>query len=107
SRQNDSLNLALFRVAELRGRLRGIASASGLLAVVVVLAVGLAEVRRGAATVGLVVGSIAVTRQLAVPVRTLGLAHDYWHRALVSRQKILDYLHSSSRGLEPGGLEKL
>ena len=80
TRQNDSLNRALFRVAELRGRLRGIASASGLLTVIAVLGVGLIEVRRGTASVGLVVASIVVTRQLNVPVRTLGLAHDYWHR---------------------------
>ena len=107
TRQNDSLNRALFRVAELRGRLRGIASASGLLTVIAVLGVGLIEVRRGTASVGLVVASIVVTRQLNVPVRTLGLAHDYWHRSRVSRQKVLEFLRSSSRGLEPVGLERL
>jgi ATP-binding cassette subfamily B protein len=107
SRQNDSLNRGLFLVAELRGRLRGISSASGLLAVVAVLAVGLVEVRRGTASVGLVFGSILVARQLNAPVRTLGLAHDYWHRAQVSEQKILDFLSSSSRGLDQPGLERL
>lgn len=107
SRQNESLNQALFRIARLRGRLRGIASASGLLAVVTVMGVGLVEVRRGDATVGLVVAAIMVTRQLNVPVRTLGLAHDYWHRARVSRQKVSDFLNSSSRGLEPEGLHQL
>ena len=107
SRQNDALNRSLFRVAELRGRLRGISTASGLLAVVVVLAVGLIEVRRGYASVGLVVGSLLVTRQLNTPVRTLGLAHDYWHRARVSRQKIGDFLRSSSTGLTPEGLDRL
>jgi ATP-binding cassette, subfamily B, bacterial len=107
SRQNDSLNRGLFRMAELRGRLRGIASASGLLAVVAVLAVGLVEVRRGTASVGLVVACIVATRQLNAPVRTLGLAHDYWHRAQVSEAKVLDFLHSSSRGLEAPGLARL
>jgi ATP-binding cassette subfamily B protein len=107
SRQNDSLNRGLFRVAELRGRLRGIASAVGLLGVVAVLGVGLVEVRRGTASVGLVAASILATRQLNGPVRTLGLAHDYWHRAQVSQQKILEYLRSSSRGLSDPGLERL
>ncbi len=107
SRQNDSLNRALFRVAELRARLRGISSASGLLAVTVVLVVGLAEVRRGAASLGLVLAVVLVIRQLNAPVRTLGLAHDYWHRAQVSQQKVGDYLTSSSRGLEQPGLARL
>jgi ATP-binding cassette subfamily B protein len=107
SRQNDSLNQALFRIAELRGRLRGIASATGLLAVVAVMTVGMLEVRRGDATLGLVLGAILATRQLNVLVRTLGLSHDYWHRARVSRQKVQDFLDSSSRGLAPEGLDRL
>lgn len=107
SRQNDALNRALCRVAELRGRLRGISAGSGLLAVVVVLAVGLIEVRRGYASVGLVVAAILVTRQLNTQVRTLGLAHDYWHRGQVSRQKVEQFLRSSSRGIRPPGLDRL
>lgn len=107
SKQNDSLTASLYRVAELRGRLRGISSAVALLAVVSALAVGLLEVRRGTATIGLVVAAVLVSRLLTSPVRTLGLAHDYWHRGRVSRQKVRDFLRSSSRGLEPTGLEEL
>ncbi len=107
SRQNDALNESLFRVAELRGRLRGVAATFGLLAVVAVLAVGLVEVERGYASVGLVVASALATRQLSGPVRTLGLAHDYWHRSRVSSNKIKDFLESSSNGLEPPGLGHL
>jgi ATP-binding cassette subfamily B protein len=107
SRQNVMLNRSLCRVAELRGRLRGIADGTGLLTLVAVLAVGLVEVRRGYATVGLVVAAVSATRLLDGPVRTLGLAHDYWHRAQVSQGKILDFLRSSSRGLAPPGLERL
>lgn len=106
-RQNDSLNRALFRVAELRGQLRGIASAAALLTVVAVLAVGLVEVRRGTATAGLVVAAIVTSRLLTTPVRTLGLAHDYWHRSQVSRRKVLDFLRSSSRDLDPPDLLRL
>ncbi len=106
-RQNVVLTDSLNRVATLRGRLRGISSAAGLLAVVVVLAVGLLEVRQGNGSVGLVVAAILVTRQLNAPVRTLGLAHDYWHRSQVSEQKIRDFLASSSRGLEPEGSERI
>ena len=107
SQQNDSLNRALYRVAELRGRLRGITSVTALLAVVAVLAVGLLEVRRGTATVGLVVAALVMSRMMTTPVRTLGLAHDYWHRSQISRQKVLEFLRSSSRGLDPVGGEHL
>ena len=107
SQQNDSLNRALYRVAELRGRLRGIASVTALLAVVAVLAIGLLEVRRGTATVGLVVAAVVMSRLMTTPVRTLGLAHDYWHRSQISRQKVLEFLRSSSRDPDPVGGEHL
>jgi len=107
SRQNEDLNAALCRIAELRGRLRGIAAGSGLLAVVAVLGVGMIQVSRGYASVGLVLAAVLVTRHLNRQVLTLGLAHDYWHRAQVSEQKIGDFLTSSSRGLSPVGLERL
>ncbi|WP_210506495.1 ABC transporter ATP-binding protein [Naasia sp. SYSU D00057] len=100
SRQNDALTAALIRVAVLRGRLRGLSSAFAMIAVAAVLVTGLLETRRGAATVGLVVAFVVVARQLAGPVRRLGLAHDYWHRAQVSQGKIREYLRSSSRHLD-------
>ena len=84
SRQNESMNRSLYRVAELRGRLRGITAAAALLSIVAVLFVGLVEVRNGTASVGLVVAALVMTRLLVTPVRTLGLAHDYWHRSQIS-----------------------
>lgn len=107
SRQNESMNRSLYRVAELRGRLRGITSGVALLSVVAVLFVGLLEVRRGTASVGLVVAALVMSRLLVTPVRTLGLAHDYWHRAQISRQKVVDFLRSSSRPLDPPELAQL
>jgi ABC-type multidrug transport system fused ATPase/permease subunit len=107
SRQNESLNRSLFRVAELRGRLRAITSAVAMLSVVSVLLVGLVEVRNGTATVGLVVAALVMSRLLTTHVRTLGLAHDYWHRSQISRQKVHEFLRSSSRPLDPPELEKL
>ncbi|MEO5316822.1 ABC transporter ATP-binding protein [Pseudarthrobacter sp. CC12] len=103
SHQNDELTRALVRVARLRGYLRGVSTAFALLALGAVLTVGLFEVRRGTATIGTVVGFVVVTRQLSGPVRTLGLAHDYWHRAQVSVGKIKEYLRSSTRDLDSGG----
>jgi ABC-type multidrug transport system fused ATPase/permease subunit len=107
SRQNESLNRSLYRVAELRGRLRAITSAVALLSVVSVLLVGMVEVRNGSATVGLVVAALVMSRLLTTHVRTLGLAHDYWHRSQISRQKVLEFLRSSSRELDPPDLERL
>lgn len=107
SRQNDSLNRSLHRTAELRGRLRGVYSASALLGVVAVLAVGLVEVRRGTATVGSVVAALLLAQLLVRPVRTLGLAHDYWQRSEVSRHKVLGFLRSPGRDLDPPELAAL
>lgn len=107
SRQNDALTVSLFRVAGLRGALRGISAATSLVSVVAVLATGLVQVHRGASSAGVVVVAALLTRYLARPVRTLGLAHDYWHRGLVSRQKVLDFLRSSSRGVEEEQLAPL
>lgn len=107
ARQNDSLNSALIAVARLRGQLRGISVTAGMVAVVVVLAIGALEVQRGLSTVGLVVAALLVTRLLQGPIRALGLAHDYWHRGQVSREKVAEYLRSSSRGLEREGSSPL
>lgn len=107
SRQNDTLTRALIRVARLRGYLRGIATTSTMLAVAAVLVTGLFEVRRGGTTVGTVVAFAIVVRQLAGFIRRLGLAHDYWHRAQVSQQKILEFLHSDSREVNDSTSDRL
>jgi ATP-binding cassette, subfamily B, bacterial len=107
SRQNDSLTRALIRVARIRGRLRGLAASTGLLITVAVLGVGLIEARRGVVSVPEVVAGLILVRFLTRPVRTLGLAHDYWHRGLVSRQKVVDFLLSSSRDPEEESLERI
>jgi ABC-type multidrug transport system fused ATPase/permease subunit len=107
SRQNDSMNRSLGRVAQLRGRLRGVGSSVGLLAATAVLTVGLVELRAGRASLGLVVATVIVARQLDGPVRTLALAHDYWQRGRVSRQKLLEFLRSSTTRLDDPALASL
>jgi len=103
SKQNDSLTRSLIRVADLRGQLRAIATAGGLLVTVAVLAVGAAEVSGGRATIGLVIATLTVSRIINGPIRTLGLAHDYWQRARVSERKLHDYLTSSSTAITDTG----
>ncbi|MCL2667851.1 MAG: ABC transporter ATP-binding protein/permease, partial [Micrococcales bacterium] len=107
SRQNDALMSALVRIAWLRGWLRGLAMGSGLLATAAVLAVGMVEVYAGRTTIAVVVAEIAVSRFLTRPVRSLGLAHDYWHRGQVSRQKIVEFLGSSARPAQAERLPRL
>ena len=100
SRQNDSLNRALGRVAALRGRLRGVATGTSLLATVAVVTTGVVEARNGVVLPSTVLLEVFIARFVTRSVRTLGLMHDYWHRGIVSRQKILDFLSSSSREAE-------
>ncbi len=88
------------RVAVLRGRLRGLASGTSLLAATALLAVGLVETHRGVLSIDAVIAASMITRLLSRPVRTLGLMHDYWHRGMVSKGKVADFLRSSSRPLE-------
>jgi len=107
SHQNDNLTRALIRVATLRGYLRGVSVAFSMLAACAVLVAGLFEVRRGTTSVGMVVAFVVVVRQLAGPVRQLGLAHDYWHRAQVSLGKIGEFMRSSSRELDAPGSHPL
>ena len=107
SRQNDSLNRALVRVANLRGRLRGLATGTSMVATAAVVATGVVEARRGEVLPATVLLEVLVARFLTRSVRTLGLMHDYWHRGTVSRQKILDFLASSSRGIESSLLAPL
>ncbi len=107
SRQNDSLNLALFRTAELRGRLRGISLSTSMMGIVAVVVVGSAEIYRGNVSIGVVVAAIIISRHLTGPVRVLGLANDYWQRSRVSVKKLEDFLASSSRDLNPPDRERL
>lgn len=107
SRQNDSLNRALCRVADLRGRLRGLATLSTMVTTSVVLLVGIVEAQLGRLSLGSVVACLLIARLLSRPVRTLGLAHDYWHRGLVSRQKVAEFLTSSARPADDDRLEPL
>lgn len=105
--QNDSMTESLEKTARIRGRMLTISSATGWLAIVGVLTVGAIEIAAGNASVGTVATAMIACRQLAGPVRRLGLSYDYWQRAHVSRKKILDFLASSSRPLDDPAFEDL
>ena len=104
SRQNARLTRVLLRYARVRGWLRAVSTASGSLAVVGVLVVGIFDVSSGSTSIGAVVAAMSVARQMVRPVRTLGLSHDYWQSAKVSREKIIRFLQRPYR--EADGVER-
>lgn len=93
ARQNERLTDNLVRFARVRGYLRGLAALTGWVATATALAVGALAVAGGSATVGQLVTAVLIVRYLMRPVRTLGLAHDYWQSAKVSREKVLAFLN--------------
>jgi ABC-type multidrug transport system fused ATPase/permease subunit len=96
-RQNARLTRHLLRNAMVRALLRAIAGATATLAVAAVLLAGAIDVALGRTSVGAVVAAMIVVRQLIRPVRTLGLAHEYWQAARVSREKIASFLRRPYR----------
>jgi ABC-type multidrug transport system fused ATPase/permease subunit len=107
SQQSESLTLSLIQEARTRGVLRGISSASGWMALCAAIAIGAQELSQGRTDLGSIVVAIVVARLLQGYARSLGLAHDYWRRAQVSRRKLEDFFNSSSRNLYDPALDKL
>src|SRR5690349_16465419 len=86
------MTATILREVSIRALLRGIASMSSWLSILVVLALGAA----GRASIGVVVAAAIAARFLSSTFRDVGLAHDYWQRASVSRQKIAEFFASSA-----------
>jgi ATP-binding cassette, subfamily B, bacterial len=106
-RQNQALTRSLFREAGVRAALRAVAGTSAVLAAVAVVVVGYLEVSAGRTTPGVVVAALAAVRALSGPVRNLGLAHDYWQRARISRYKVHQFLASPARDPDAAGRPRL
>jgi ATP-binding cassette subfamily B protein len=107
SHQSHNLTHSLMREARTRGLLRGISSASGWLALCLVIAIGGSQIAAGQADLSSILVAVIATRLIQGYVRALGLAHEYWRRAQVSRRKLEDFLNSSSRILADPALDKL
>ncbi len=105
--QNDDLLAALNRAALARGVLRLLSSATGSLAVGVVLVVGILEIERQQTSLGGVLAAMTAVRFLSGPVRTLGRSHEYWQAAQVSRRKLQDFLDRPKRAGDQTELERL
>lgn len=99
-RQSVRLTRRLIHYASVRGSLRAISTASASLAVVGVVVVGVLSVDAGRTTIGAIVAAMIVTRLMLRPVRILGLSHDYWQSAKISREKIVGFLSRPYREVD-------
>lgn len=106
-RQNVRLTRHLLRYANVRATLRAVSGATASLAAIGVLAVGSLDITAGRATIGGVIAAMLVARQLARPIRTLGLSLEYWQTGRVSREKILRFLSRPRREADTVGLTGL
>ncbi len=106
-RQSARLTRRLVRYAWVRGLLRAIATGASSLAMVGVLAVGAYYFAAGQVTLGTVVAAMMVARMMMRPVRSLGMANEYWQNGRVSRQKVVTFLRQPYREADGVELPKL
>ena len=106
-RQSARLTRRLVRYSWVRGFLRAIATWTSSLAVVGVLAIGAYYFDAGRITIGTIVAAVLVTRMMMRPVRSLGMANEYWQNGRVSRQKVLTFLRQPYREAEGMALPSL
>lgn len=91
-RQSRGLRNALIDRSRAIGAINAVAEATGTLATVTALVVGILAVSRGEATPGGVVAMITLTGLLAMPSRDLGKVYEYWRRARLSERKLAAFL---------------
>jgi len=72
-----------------------------------VLAVGAYYFAAGQVTLGTVVAAMMVARMMMRPVRSLGMANEYWQNGRVSRQKVVTFLRQPYREADGVELPKL
>ncbi|MEQ1800767.1 MAG: ABC transporter ATP-binding protein [Gammaproteobacteria bacterium] len=108
-KQSRSLRGALIDRSRAIGSINAIAEATGTLATLSALLVGILAVAGGQATPGDVVAMTTLTGMLAMPSRDLGKVYEYWRRAQASQRKLEGFLsgvrarnESNSPALGPG-----
>jgi len=91
-RQSRRLVQAMVARARAIGLLRGIVELTSALASGVVLLLGAVLVAKGQATPGTVVAAMSIVGLLTPALRDMGRVQEYWHGAVVSREKIGSFL---------------
>lgn len=113
-KQSRGLRSALIDRARAIGSINAVAEATGTLATLSALLVGILAVSRGQATPGDVIATATLTGMLAMPSRDLGKVYEYWRRARVSERKLAGFLSgvrprndegAPALGIGPGRLE--
>lgn len=98
-KQSRGLRSALIDRARAIGAINAVADATGTLATLSALVVGILAVASGQATPGGVVAMTTLTGMLAMPSRDLGKVYEYWRRARASERKLAGFL----AGIRPQG----
>ncbi len=91
-RQSEALTNAMVNRAKAVGAFRGVIELTAALATGSALLVGAALVNSGATTPGTVVAAMSIVGLLIPSLRDLGRVQEYWHGAVVSREKISDFI---------------
>jgi ABC-type multidrug transport system fused ATPase/permease subunit len=91
-KQSRGLRRALIDRSRAIGSINAVADATGTMATLAALLVGILAVARGQATPGSVVAMTTLTGMLSMPSRDLGKVYEYWRRARASHRKIASFL---------------
>ena len=91
-RQSEWLMNAMVARAKAVGAFRGVIELTAAIASGGALLVGAALVNAGSTTPGTVVAAMSIVGLLVPALRDLGRVQEYWHGAVVSREKITDFI---------------
>lgn len=106
-RQSEDLMNAMVNRAKAVGAFRGVIELTAALATGSALLVGAFLVNAGDTTPGTVVAAMSIVGLLIPSLRDLGRVQEYWHGAVVSREKIVDFIAMPRLGRAPREAKEL
>jgi ABC-type multidrug transport system fused ATPase/permease subunit len=106
-RQSEELMNAMISRAQAIGAFRGVIELTAALATGSALLVGAILVNNGDTTPGTVVAAMSIVGLLIPSLRDLGRVQEYWHGAVVSREKISDFIAMPRLGRAPKQAKEL
>jgi len=106
-RQSEWLMHAMVARAKAVGAFRGVIELTAAFASGSALLVGAALVNAGETTPGTVVAAMSIVGLLVPALRDLGRVQEYWHGAVVSREKITDFIAMPLLSSAPKEAEEL
>jgi len=106
-RQSEALMNAMIGRAKAVGAFRGVIELTAALASGGALLIGAMLVSSGSTTPGTVVAAMSIVGLLVPSLRDLGRVQEYWHGAVVSREKITDFIATPRLKQAPKEAEEL